>query len=305
MNPEIEARLNRHGIDWTLVADYQLDQIDRTKSTAEAVRDIDPDTVAQYVADLEAGDPFPPLVVRKVRTRGVLIGGGHRLAALDQLGRTTHPAYVVSCKPDQAVLLALDDNRTHGRPLTGPEKRQWAVRLVDQGYSQTDAARIVGIHCSTVSTDIRARAVTALLQEAGLDPDGLTHHALHRISSLPDDAECRLSVAKAAIAGWLSSSQVSTLVAQVNAADPEDRLDLIDRTVVDAMERQGARRRTGPPPTKGMSPDLARLVRLGRDICDVPRTRLSGSQRGVDEARDVMRSVARWMLACDEMIEVR
>lgn len=304
-DPTVEARLERHGVTWTLDADYDLSLIDRKRSAAEAVRDLDADTVDRYVADVSAGDPFPPIVLRRLRKRSVVLGGAHRLAALDRLERDTHPAYVVDCSDDDALLLALDDNRTHGRTLTAEEKRQWALRLVDGGHTQADAARIVGVSQTTVSAAVRARRIRQVLVDADIGAEHLPTSTLKRLSSLPDDDEVIVSVGKAVTSGWLTSPALNKLVPRVNTAEPDERLDLIDAVVVDEMERQGARRRSGRQTTTAMSDDLVRLVRLGREICDVPRARLSGTQRGVDEARDVMRAVARWMLACDEAMEVR
>lgn len=81
----------------------------------DRLRPVSPAGVATIVASLrELGHLTNPVVVRQVRRKGDItyrvLDGGHRLAAVSELGWTDVPVRVFECTDDQARLIEIDGN---------------------------------------------------------------------------------------------------------------------------------------------------------------------------------------------------
>jgi hypothetical protein len=163
-----EQWLGDLGVTFVYEPDLDLGRIDVARSLTNQARIGEPvvgDVVERYTAAYQSGDEFPPLLARRTSARAklVLLGGNHRHAAAKAAGLTTHPAYVVECTDEVALVLAFGDNRRHGLPPSNAERIAQAVHLIDQGMTQQDAAAVVGVQQSTIS---RHRTVVACTRRA-------------------------------------------------------------------------------------------------------------------------------------------
>jgi hypothetical protein len=91
-------------------------------------------------------DDWPPIVVVKNAGRYTVVDGRHRLATVKELGLTELTCRV-SVEPDGGDLrgLAFALNRDHGKPLTNPDKKAEAERLLRCDPRQAD--RDIAWHC--------------------------------------------------------------------------------------------------------------------------------------------------------------
>lgn len=67
---------------------------------------------------------MPPLTVARVGPRLVLVGGWHRLAALEAEGIHEAEVQMVEAREEELPWLAAKENLSHGLPLKGPEVRE-------------------------------------------------------------------------------------------------------------------------------------------------------------------------------------
>jgi ParB-like chromosome segregation protein Spo0J len=223
----IEGWLDELGITWILEPDLELHHIDVAKSLANQARVGDPlieDVVDRYRADYERGDTFPPLLARRTSPRAklVLLGGNHRRAAAAAAGLTTHPAYIVECTDEAALTLMYGDNRRHGMPPSKTERCAQAVHLVDNGWTQAEAAAAVGVsqpalsnHLAVARTSRRASALGVGRQFDSMP--GASKEALARVTSDPVFVEA----AKICGAARLNVAETQSLAKRLRDARSE------------------------------------------------------------------------------------
>jgi ParB-like chromosome segregation protein Spo0J len=213
------------GVGFERVPALPLDEIDDLKSlTNQArVKPLDEPTVERYTLDLDAGDVFPPIVVRRRNTRSklVLIGGNHRYAAHKRASRATIDAYVVECDDLTAVRMTYEDNRNHGLTLTDDERVAHATHLVDLGWKQAAAARLVGLDQQKLQRAIGATRADRRALELGVDVQAFTRIAKTgrwRLDQVKDDTVF-VAAAQLAIDARLGPEELFPLVTELNAAE--------------------------------------------------------------------------------------
>lgn len=96
--------------------ELEISRIDR----ADRMRPVSQKSVEGLKLSIEEIGLKDEVHVRRVRTKGaesahryVLLAGGHRVEAFEQLGRAAIPAKVWECNNDQAQLIEIDDNLAH------------------------------------------------------------------------------------------------------------------------------------------------------------------------------------------------
>jgi hypothetical protein len=102
----------------------------------------------------EVVDQLPPLSVVELNGGLVLIDGWHRLAALQNQGRTQAAVIVLDAPPDDDVhRLAFELNASHGRPLSLDGRRAEAERelLATPAMSDREIGRRCGLSQPTVA----------------------------------------------------------------------------------------------------------------------------------------------------------
>jgi ParB-like chromosome segregation protein Spo0J len=240
---DIAAWLDSHHVRWTFHDALDLVLVDVARSLANQARVGEPlieDVVDTYTTDYKNGATFPPIITRRASKNAkkvTILGGNHRFTAATRAGLTTHPAYVVECEPEMAIVLAYEDNRYHGAQLSTAQKVRQAIHLIGLGWPQQDAARAVGVSAPKVSMAMKAEE--GIRRAADLDVDGFdqlaqsTQTELARIQSDPVFVETTRLVADAR----LGTDAVKTLAARVKRAGSDEK----------ALKLLGAERETLRP----------------------------------------------------------
>ena len=109
---------------------------------------VDPDHVAALA---EVVDRLPPVVVDE-RTMTV-IDGVHRLAAYRSLGRSHIPAVLFRGSAMEALVMAIQANIRHGKPLSRTERQEAARGLLRRCPERSDrwVGEVCGVSHSTVA----------------------------------------------------------------------------------------------------------------------------------------------------------
>ncbi len=100
---------------------------------------------------MEVFDGLPPILVMADTLE--VIDGAHRSAAATRLGRRHIPARLFHGTPDEAFLLAVSSNVSHGRPLSSRERLAAAHRLISQttDWSNRRLAEACGLSATTIA----------------------------------------------------------------------------------------------------------------------------------------------------------
>lgn len=231
-HPPTEAALTARDATFTYHQALPLDEIHEPSARDQQYRIeiYDPGTVARYQTDLQRGDQFPPLIVRRRNKTGgyVLLSGMHRWHAARRLGWAAFPAYIVTCTPKQGRLISFDANRTHGKPLTSSELGELAARLVElDGMSNTDAAATVGATIQQVGSALAAHRCDRRANDiAGIDTTGLTMSLRATLNLIGDDKVFGDTV-DLVVTHNLGGGAAQQLVSQVQKLDQAEALDRI------------------------------------------------------------------------------
>lgn len=301
---DLERWFTANHLTWSFDPAFPLSKIDRQASLAAQTRteSISTDVIDRYAADYAAGDTFPAFPITKRGRRHTAVGGYHRLTACAQAERTTHPVYVIDQITDeQAHLLALEDNRRHGIPLSDKERAAHGLRLVDDhGYTQADAARAVGLSSNKLLRHLNARRGDERAARLNLTTwSVLSSTARALLNSINDDARFAKTVRLAA-ARTVKAIDVGPLVGRLNSLNPAAANELIAALEHDAQLRPV--RAGGRPPSISRAP----AVRLLTDLGDVLRYQPTVVAAGIDDddlrtrIRTRLKDVARRCMEIDK-----
>lgn len=250
--------LDELGVTHTLHKALDLDLVDTDASLRNQARfePLDHDTVDTYAAAMTAGDQFPPIIVHHAKSARakqpyVILSGNHRYHAAVK-AEVKLAAYVVDRVDDPTVLLriAYQDNATHGLALSRPERIRHALHLVDNGFTQADAARCVGATDAQVSDALRVRGARERAADAGITGfDTLPESVQMKLCRIDWDAPFH-AAARLTVRARLSAPQADELARAVKAAKSETAaLDAVEQ--LEAMHREriqasagGMRKRT-------------------------------------------------------------
>ncbi|MFD5090061.1 ParB N-terminal domain-containing protein [Amycolatopsis thailandensis] len=113
-----------------------------------------------------ASVPLPPIVVHRPSMR--VIDGVHRLRAAMLAGRKTIAVRFFEGTEEDAFILAVESNTTHGLPLSTADRRQAAERIIvtHSRWSDRMIASVVGMSAKTVAA-IRRDNMAGEENEAG------------------------------------------------------------------------------------------------------------------------------------------
>lgn len=231
-HPDTERLLTARDARFEFVDALPLDEVHEPTSAEQQYRVevYDPATVVRYKADLEAGDQFPPLIVRRRNKTGgfVLLSGMHRWHAARELSWEGFPAYIVRCTPAVGRLISFDANRTHGKPLSASELGELAARLVElDGMTTEDAAKTVGATVQQVGTALAAhRCDRRAAQVADLDTTHLSLSLRATLARVSDDHVFGDTV-ELVVEHNLGGGAAQQLVAQVQKLDRTEALQRV------------------------------------------------------------------------------
>lgn len=224
----IEAWLDERGVTYEYVPDFPLADIDRERSLANQARMGEPIRQAvreRYAEAMRRGEQFPPIVLARAgaRAKVVVVDGNHRfVAAVDDVGAATHPAYVIHARPDARVVtaLTLESNSRHGLPSDEEERIQHAIYLIRSGAANHKvAAAMVNAPLEKVQRrweKVKAddRAVSTEVPRSAWE--ALTSAAVKaRLAQVSTD-EGFVEAAKLAAAAGLTVAEVDELVGELN-----------------------------------------------------------------------------------------
>lgn len=286
-HPDTERLLEAREARFEFVDALPLEQVHEPTSAEQQYRVevYDPATVTRYKADLDAGDRFPPLIVRRRNKTGgfVLLSGMHRWHAARELGWDTFPAYLVRCTPAVGRLISFDANRTHGKPLSPSELGELAARLVElDGMTVEDAAHTVGASKSQVGTAIAAhRCDRRAVEVADLDTTHLTLSLRAILARIADDHVFG-DTAELVVTHNMGGGSAQQLVAQVQKLDRDEALQRV---------REVAAARRGSAGGRGnRKPERERLQNALFTLVDVDVDRVTAELAGTAELAEFTRN---------------
>jgi ParB-like chromosome segregation protein Spo0J len=117
--------------------------------------EINEDTVAEYAADIEAGDQFPPVIVFFDSTHFYLADGYHRYYGHKRAGKVSIQCEVINGTIRDAIYYSTAVNAKHGMRRSYADRRKAVMTLLDDFEwslkSNTEIAKHVGVSVSFVS----------------------------------------------------------------------------------------------------------------------------------------------------------
>lgn len=269
-HPDTERLLGAREVRFEFVESLPLGDVHEPTSAEQQYRVevYDPATVVRYKADLEAGDQFPPLIVRRRNKTGgfVLLSGMHRWHAARELGWDGFPAYIVRCTPAVGRLISFDANRTHGKPLSASELGELAARLVElDGMTAEAAAKTVGASMSQVGTALAAhRCDRRAAEVADLDTTHLTLSLRAILARITDDHVFG-DTAELVVTHNLGGGSAQQLVAQVQKLDQAEALQRV-REVAAARRGSTGGRGNRKPERERLQSALFSLIDVDVDL---------------------------------------
>lgn len=231
-DPDLEGRLTKRGVTWTLVVDVPTSTFDLDKSLRNQSRlgELDEPTVSRYVHVLEAGDSLPALVAWEDKRSGkyVIVSGNHRLEAFIRVGLPV-AVYVIEA-PSQTILeLTFTENLQHGLPPTEAERYRQALQLVENKMAASTAARLLMVSPRKLDNARAALEGKRKAAEWGIKPtdwDRLHAGVQEKLLTTKTD-EGFAALTKLALDAGLSADEVKETLTSVNAtksADAQTRL---------------------------------------------------------------------------------
>lgn len=224
--------------------DLELVDVDASLRNQARFDPLDDDAVDRYAAAMAAGDTFPPIVVHHAKTSRarqpwIILSGNHRFHAARRTD-TKLAGYVVDRVDDPTVLLriAYQDNAHHGLGLSAPERLRHALHLVDNGFSNRDAGRCVGISDTEIATAKTVRAAQERARAGGVAAfDTLPMATQKAIASIPLD-DVFLAAARLTTRARLSAPQAAEITKAVKATRSEaDALAAVEELEAAHRER--------------------------------------------------------------------
>ena len=175
-SPQIEQMLKSFGADFSLVSPVQPSQVDLKRSRILNTRNepLNESTKAKYMAALERGDVFPPVILFKANNgraaKYSVADGVHRIAACLAMG-LTFDAYVIDpATPSSTIMMiAYRANKLNGLENTEEECISHAIYAADNGVARSEAAALNGIKLSKLTYHLNVRAADNRAVEARID----------------------------------------------------------------------------------------------------------------------------------------
>ena len=278
-HPDTERPLDARGTRHEYVDHLPLDEIHEPTSHEQQYRVevYDPATVTRYKADLDTGDQFPPLIVRRRNKTGgyVLLSGMHRWHAARELGWDGFPAYIVRCTPAVGRLISFDANRTHGKPLSPAELGELAARLVElDGMTAEAAAHTVGATVQQVGTALAAHRCDRRANEvADLDTTHLSLSLRATLARVEDDHVFG-DTAELVVEHNLGGGAAQQLVSQVQKLPRDEALERIREKAAARAGHTGGRGNRKPERERLQNALWALLdvdiVQVAAELADAP-----------------------------------
>jgi len=112
------------------------------------------EAIGRYIEKYESGTSKPILVKEIDRQHFVLIDGHHRLEALKRLKAEKIEIEVIDIPDKEIYSKAVESNQGHGVPLTPKEQENILIKLVEEGKTQQEIAKVFGVGQSAIANRI-------------------------------------------------------------------------------------------------------------------------------------------------------
>lgn len=236
--PEIETLLEKVGVTWRFDPDVPLHTIDVSGGLANQVRHepLDLATVERYADAMRNGDVFPAVILTDDDNRTPL-GGNHRLAAKRHVDDATTPAYMVTGTARQLRRVRFGDNSLHGLPLTKDERIEHGIDLMNDGLSQYDAAKIVGISQPDLSIGRATIDANQRAADAGLEGFSRLPRSVRYQLSMVTEPDVFTEAARLTLDAALPLKTVTAIVAGIRASEPVEALRFLGAEREDLGDR--------------------------------------------------------------------
>jgi hypothetical protein len=129
----------------TLHADVKMLPIDSITIIESFLRPLNPDIVADYADQMEAGDKFP--LIHVFGEKRILGGGRHRIEATRDIGRSYIACKVHPGDQREAMLFAAGENADHGYRRSDEDKRRAVMLLLADPEWSRWSDREIGRQC--------------------------------------------------------------------------------------------------------------------------------------------------------------
>ena len=195
-SPEIEGWLNRiiSPSQWAYNESIPLSEIDVKASRKAQNRDrnrgdLDESTVLGIMESKRAGQPVPPLILRRLPNGRYLIGNGnHRNEADIRLGITHCAAYVLDVDDDVFYLISAAANAVNGRePGADFILRSAAYTVASKGMAAKHVAPLFGLTPKQLTDYLQAERGRQKIRAARLDATTIPSSKAYEIARLDQD----------------------------------------------------------------------------------------------------------------------
>ena len=117
------------------------------------------EAIGRYMEKYESGTSKPILVKEIDRQHFILIDGHHRLEALKRLKAEKIEVEVIDIPDKEIYSKAVESNQGHGVPLTPKEQENILIKLVEEGKTQQEIAKVFGVGQQAISKRINKNPI--------------------------------------------------------------------------------------------------------------------------------------------------
>ncbi len=297
---EVEAWLQRHGVQYAPPSAVPMSVIDEKKSRAnQARRDpIVAESVDRFTAAMKAGQVFPPIVAYPSGGKLVIIDGNNRQAAARKAGTDTILGIIIAeDTPSELIqLLTVEANAHHGVTPELSWRIQQANHLRSLGYSDQQAADASSIGVQQLraaraaqEADQRARA----LKVAGFS--AMAQVSRQSLNVLKDEAVF-YQAAKVAVETGMTSEEIRDLVRTVKSLPSEGaRIEHIGSVAKTRGIERATKKALGRTMSRVTSPKQSLVAGIGKVLAvdEAALVRQVVTSHDRDQINDRLKQLAR------------
>jgi len=232
-----------------LIQEVPLKQINIPKSlenNARAKEDrLDKEVASDFALAMAAGDIFPRVVLLERGKEKIILGGNHRIAAIEELHAETLEAYLISTDDEKALgLLPRILNRGHGIPQERKEAIGHAIYAMKEfGIDVEEAAALFSIARTTIQQTSRAQELRVELKKAAINDAVITDSTLLKLSPIKNEI-VRNSAARLLVEYSVSGEMAKTFLEEVGQ---EKRSEANQMAVIAKWQNAVPKRTEGEP----------------------------------------------------------
>lgn len=231
---QMEEMLKSYGVSFRVekcnISNTLIKAGQRNNARLDVTAPVDETVATEYALAMEAGKPFPYLVMQRLREGLFPLSANHRLAAMELLGETEYTAYVVT---GDVTPMVIDDiirtaNRMHGRRQSTEEAlKHAAAQRAAYNISIAVAAQKFGITEQQLSRYEKSEKIATrlrLLAVSGVEK--LNSSALLALGKMEKTQSVLREAAKIAVKYALNAGEIDAMAKKVGEAKDDERSKL-------------------------------------------------------------------------------